>query len=113
MCDFSRAAARQHRHDRLRRIQPISCRKLRSRSPCRDVPYQGMPGKIRRDTARAIPFLLKRENAESPHESPAYQICSPRAPCPELRAYKIDVSDALALKRSRQTQMKPRKIGEN
>src|SRR5450759_5859322 len=72
-----------------------------------------MPDKVGGHAARAIPFLLKREDAEPPHKPPAHQVRTPRPPRPELRANEIDVLHALALQRARKTQVKPGEISEN
>src|SRR5882672_10011515 len=104
--DFSRAAPGQHSDNGFRAIEPEMRRKLSARSSCGNVAHQGMPDEVRRHTARAIPFLLERKNAEAASESPPHQVCTPRPPGPKLRAHKINVGDVLALQRARQAQMK-------
>src|ERR1700726_1874727 len=111
--DFPRAAPRQQDDDWLGRIQLERGRELRAQSFRGDVANQRMPDKICRDAACAIPILLEGKNAEPAHESPAYQVRSPRPPGPELRANEINILDALPLQRSRQAQVKAGEIREN
>src|ERR1700730_10340470 len=113
MRDFSRAAPWQEDDNWLRRVQLECGSKLRTRSFRGDIANQRMPNKIRRDAACAIPILLEGKNAESSHESPAYQVRAPWPPGPELRANEINILNALSIQRSRQTQVKAREIREN
>ena len=111
--DFAGAASRQERNDRLARVQSIGRGKLRARSLRRHISHQRMADEISLHAARAVPFLFKRKNAQTAHESSPHQIRTPRPPGPELRAHEIDVLHAPALQRARQAQMKSREIGED
>src|SRR6266850_5966974 len=111
--DFSRAASRQDGDDWFGGIQSEKCRELLTRFFCGHIPHQGMPDKIRRYPARAIPILFKWENAEPAHESTAHQVRAPRPPRPELRANKIDILHALLLQCPREAQMEAGEIRED
>src|SRR5712691_7909800 len=111
--DFSRAASRQQRNDWFGGIQSEKCGEFGARSFCGDISNQGMPNKIRRYPARAIPILLEGENAKPAYESAAHQVRAPRPPRPELRADEIDVLHALPLQRAREAQVEAGEIREN
>src|SRR6266436_2412527 len=111
--DFSRAASRQDGDDWFGGIQSEKCRELLTRFFCGHIPHQGMPDKIRRYPARAIPILFERENAEPAHESTTHQVRTPRPPGPELRANKIDILHALLLQCLREAQMEAGEIRED
>src|SRR5712672_351759 len=113
VCDFSRAAPWQQDDDWFGSIQFERGRKLVTRSFRLNIAHQGMPDKIRRHAACAIPILFEWENAQPAHESPAYQVRAPRTPGPELRANKINILDALPLQCSREAQVETGEIRED
>src|SRR5690349_13894084 len=108
--DFAGAASRQKDDDGLGGIQADGRRKFLARSFRRDVAHQGMPDKIRRDASRAIPVLFEWKNTQPAHEPPPHQVGAPGPPGPELRAYEINISNALPLERPREPQVKAREV---
>ena len=78
-----------------------------------DFADQRMANEICGHAARAVPFLLKRENAQPANEAAANQIRAPWPPRPELWADEIHSRHALIFQRARQSQMESGEIRED